>query len=57
MIESIKLPFDKVSVYRLTDGMLVNLSATDEKGRHIVDTSDLTAPMEDIYNEYQSIHK
>jgi len=52
-----RLPFDSVSVYRLVNGTLIDLSATDEEGRHIVDTSDLTAPMEGIYDEYQSIYK
>ena len=49
------IPHEKLAVYRLANGNLINLMSTDEQGRPIVDTSDLSAPMENIYTEYLSL--
>lgn len=44
-----------VAVYRLHGGRLVGLVARNERGRTVVDTSDLTDPMARIYKRYKII--
>lgn len=48
---------ENLAVYRIYDGMLQNLIATDEEGRTFVDTQDLTEQMEDIMTEYEYLTK
>ncbi|MDE6695483.1 MAG: AAA family ATPase, partial [Muribaculaceae bacterium] len=44
---------ENLAVYRIYDGMLQNLIATDDVGRIFVDTQDLTEQMEEIMAEYE----
>lgn len=48
-----KIDKANLAVYRIYDGMLQNLIATDERARIFVDTQDLTQQMEDIMSEYE----
>lgn len=48
---------ENLAVYRIYDGMLQNLIATDEEGRTFVDTQDLTEQMKDIMTEYEYLTK
>jgi len=50
--ESVRISCDKTAAYNLVDGQLINLMSTDESGRPLVDTSDLSDPMERLYKEY-----
>lgn len=49
------LESEDVAVYRIFDGSLQNLVATDEFGNKYVDTSDLTTQMAMIMDEYESL--
>jgi len=40
------------AAYKIFNGQLINLMSTDGNGEPLVDTSDLSAPMERIYNDY-----
>ena len=46
---------EKLAVYRIYQGTLVNLMSTTASGRTIVNTADLTAPMEAILNDYNQL--
>lgn len=46
-----------LAAYRLCEGTYQNLVAKDDKGRDIVDSSDLAEMMSDIYNEFVSLGK
>ena len=51
-----RIAADDMGVYLVAEGVLQDLMATDaETGERVVDTTDLSEPMEDIYNEYQSL--
>lgn len=52
-----KVSCDNMAVFRIFNGRLQSLMAEDEEGRQFVDTSDLTAQMEAIMEEYDSITK
>lgn len=43
---------EDVAAYSIVDGELVNLMSKDNDGNWLVDTSDLTEPMERIYEDY-----
>ncbi|MGM9819461.1 MAG: AAA family ATPase [Candidatus Onthomorpha sp.] len=43
------------AVYRLFEGSVMNLLATNERGFDIVDTFDLTEMMSSIFNEYKEL--
>lgn len=49
------LSADDLAVFMLKDGQILSLKATTGSGNEIVDTSDLTAPMEKIFAEYQTL--
>lgn len=53
--DNLRLSHDSVAAYRFVDGHMINLMAKTEAGINIVDTTDLTAPMEQIYEEYVSL--
>lgn len=47
---------DSVAAYKITDGSLMDLMATDdESGQQIINTLDLSEIMEDIYNDYEAL--
>lgn len=46
-----------LAVYRLYDGCAQNLMVTDDKGKPVVDTYDLTEMMSVIYQEYNDLSK
>lgn len=47
---------DNVSAYKITDGGLMDLMATDdESGQQVINTLDLSEIMEDIYNDYEAL--
>ena len=49
---------DEIAVYRLHDGEVHSLMATDNLSGHtVIDTIDLSDTMEDIFNAYDSIKK
>ncbi|ETK06742.1 hypothetical protein T230_10545 [Tannerella sp. oral taxon BU063 isolate Cell 1/3] len=49
---------DEIAVYRLHDGEVHSLMATDNLSEHtVIDTIDLSDTMEDIFNAYDSIKK
>lgn len=49
---------DEIAVYRLHDGVVHSLMATDNLSGHtVIDTIDLSDTMEDIFNAYDSIKK
>ena len=43
---------DDLAVYRVYEGQIQNLVGSDESGRVLVDASDLSEEMDNIYNEY-----
>lgn len=49
------IPADWLSVYNIYDGRLINLKATTPSGGTIVNTADLTAPMEKILEDYMNL--
>lgn len=53
------LPFvmpEKVAAYKVSDGSLINLMATDEEcNQEVINTLDLSEIMEDIYNDYEAL--
>lgn len=53
------LPFimpENVSAYKVSEGSLINLMATDEEsGQEVINTLDLSEIMEDIYNDYEAL--
>lgn len=51
----VKVSHDNMAVFRIYNGALQSLMAVDGEGRRFVDTSDLTAQMEAIMEEYDSI--
>lgn len=53
--EDARMDVSCIGAYRLSGGQLINLISSDDSGRPLVDTSDLTAPMESILEEYQNI--
>ncbi len=46
---------DRLAVYRIYEGRLFNLMATTHSGQPLVDTGDLTAPMEAILDDYNRL--
>lgn len=45
-----------LGVYNVVEGRLQSLVSIDtDNGEHVVDTLELSEPMEDIYNEYESL--
>lgn len=47
---------DKLAAYKVTDGGLMDLMATDdESGQLVINTLDLSEIMEDIYNDYEAL--
>ena len=47
---------DSIAAYKMTDGGLMNLMATDdESGQQVINTLDLSEIMEDIYNDYEAL--
>lgn len=53
------LPFimpENVSAYKVSEGSLINLMATDEESsQEVINTLDLSEIMEDIYNDYEAL--
>lgn len=53
------LPFvmpENVSAYKVSNGSLINLMATDEESnQEVINTLDLSEIMEDIYNDYDAL--
>lgn len=53
------LPFvtpEKVAAYKVSDGSMINLMATDEEcNQEVINTLDLSEIMEDIYNDYEAL--
>ena len=51
-----RIPSADLGVYHVADGTLQDLMAQDsDTGEYVVDTTDLSEPMESIYNEYVSL--
>lgn len=48
---------EKLAVYRIYDGNAQTLMATDEDGKALVDTYDLTEMMSAIYNEFNELSR
>lgn len=47
---------EKLAAYKVIDGSLMDLMATDEEsGQYVVNTLDLSEIMEDIYNDYEAL--
>ena len=47
---------DDIVAYKVTEGSLMNLMATDEEtGQQVINTLDLSEIMEDIYNDYDAL--
>ncbi len=47
---------DQVAAYKVTNGNLMDLMATDEEtGQYVINTFDLSEIMEDIYNDYDAL--
>lgn len=47
---------ENLAAYKMTDGMLMNLMATDEEtNQQVINTLDLSEIMEDIYNDYEAL--
>lgn len=47
---------DEIVAYKVIDGTLMNLMATDEEtGQQVINTLDLSEIMEDIYNDYEAL--
>ena len=49
------LAAEKVAVYSIHNGKLVNLKACTDTGVPVIDTSDLTAPMQTILEDYTNL--
>lgn len=48
--------YGDIAAYKVTDGRLVDLMATDdESGEMVINTFDLSETMEDIYNDYEAL--
>lgn len=47
---------EKLAVYRIYDGQLHNLMSRTQEGKWIVDTADLTEPMNRILMQYRSLN-
>ena len=51
-----RIAAEDIGAYLVAEGALQNLMARDaDTGEWVVDTADLSEPMEDIYNEYQAL--
>lgn len=48
---------DSLNVYRLYEGKTYEILGTDKFGNKVIDTSDLSETMEQIYNEYVVLNK
>ena len=49
---------DDIAVYKVQDGMLVSLMATDnDTGEYVINTYDLSDTMERIYDDYENMAK
>ena len=48
---------EDLAVYRIYDGNAQTLMATDEEGKALVDTYDLTEMMSAIYNEFNELSR
>ena len=48
---------ENLAVYRIYDGNAQTLMATDEEGKALVDTYDLTEMMSAIYNEFNELSR
>ncbi len=47
---------ENMAAYKMTDGTLMNLMATDEEtDQQVINTLDLSEIMEDIYNDYEAL--
>lgn len=47
---------ENVAAYKVYDGSLINLMATDEESnQNVINTLDLSEIMEDIYNDYEAL--
>ena len=47
---------DQLAAYKVADGGLMDLMATDEEtGEQVINTFDLSEIMEDIYNDYDAL--
>ena len=46
-----------LAVYRVFDGNVQNLMARDSSGDSVVNTYDLSEPMKNIMDEYQSLRR
>ena len=47
---------DQLAAYKVTEGFLMDLMATDEvSGETVINTFDLSEIMEDIYNDYDAL--
>lgn len=47
---------DDIAAYKLSEGSLINLIATDdESNEYVINTFDLSEIMEDIYNDYEAL--
>lgn len=55
--DKVRVSADNMAVYRIFEGRLQPLMASDELGRRFIDTSDLTDQMEAIMNEYDYLTK
>lgn len=54
--DSVSLDPGKVGVYLIDEGTLVDLKVKNEQGYPLIDTTQLSDPISDIYNEYDSIN-
>jgi hypothetical protein len=49
---------DDIAIYRVQEGSLTSLMATDnETGEYVINTYDMSDPMERIFDEYQSMEE
>lgn len=55
--ERARVESENLAVYRIYDGNAQTLMATDEKGKALVDTYDLTEMMSAIYNEFNELSR
>lgn len=47
---------ENIAAYKVVDGSLINLIATDEdSGQCVINTLDMSETMEDIYNDYEAL--
>ena len=50
------VPSGSIAAYKLSEGRLANLMATDdESNQQVINTFDLSEIMEDIYNDYEAL--